>query len=499
MYKAVSSHQITFDDFNQSCGMQLDKRNGWCRLADAFDWAGAEALYAKMFPSRKGHPAFPLRMALGALVIQKRMRLSDRALVKAVAENPYYQYFIGMQAFSSKCPFTYSTLAVFRRRLTQEILMEVNELFLATAEPTPEHGGGKRKMKQEEPTRGNETQDEATQDEANAGTAILDATCSPSNIRYPQDFSLLDEAREKLDLMIDGLHAALDGGAHRPRTYRRVMRKAYLAVAKAKSRPAKKVRALIYKELCAVKRNLAFVDAYLARGGSLTAAQMKQLRVVRELYRQQKEMFDGKKHRVDDRIVSVSQPYVRPIVRGKAKAPVEFGAKYDVSVDEKGHARLEKVSFDAYNECQVLQDAVGRYKERTGHYPRKVLVDKIYRTKDNRSWCRERGISMLGRGPGRPPKAGDAAARREEHGDDVARNEVERFFSREKRTCGAALVVAKLDCTTLASIALSVLVANLFGVPLPCGDFFIVYFLDGPGNTQEWHFCEFSDCGEEVV
>ena len=367
--------------------------------------------------------------------------------------------------------------------------MEVNEQFLATAEPTPEHGGGKRKTKQ----------DETKQDEANAGTAILDATCSPSNIRYPQDFSLLDEARVKLDLIIDGLHAALDGGAHRPRTYRRVMRKAYLAVAKAKSRPAKKVRALIYKELCAVKRNLAFVDAYLARGGSPTAAQTGRLATIRELYRQQKEMFDGKKHRVDDRIVSVSQPYVRPIVRGKAKAPVEFGAKYDVSVDEKGHARLENILFDAYNECQVLQDAIGRYKERTGHYPRKVLIDKIYRTKDNRSWCRERGISMSGRGPGRPPKAGEAAARREEHGDDVARNEVERFFSREKRTCGAALVVAKLDCTTLAGIALSVLVANLFGVPLPCGDFFIVYFLDGPENTREWHFCEFSDCGEEVV
>lgn len=488
MYKVVSSHQITFDDFNQSCGMQLDKGNGWCRLADAFDWSGSEALYAKMFPSRKGHPAFPFRMALGALVIQKRMGLSDRALVKAVAENPYYQYFIGMQAFSSRCPFTYSTLAVFRRRLTQDVLMEVNELFLSTAEPTPEHGGGRRKA----------AQDGAAQSGANAGTAILDATCSPSNIRYPQDFSLLDEAREKLDLMIDGLHVALDGGAHRPRTYRRVMRKAYLAVAKAKSRPAKKVRALIYKELCAVKRNLAFVDAYLARGGSPTAAQLNQLATIRELYRQQKEMFDGKTHRVDDRIVSVSQPYVRPIVRGKAKAPVEFGAKYDVSVDEKGHARLEKISFDAYNECGVLQDAVERYRERNGHYPRKVLVDRIYRTKDNRGWCKERGISMSGRGPGRP-RSGDRESKLEEHGDDVARNEVERFFSREKRTCGAALVVAKLECTTLAGIALSVLVANLFGVPLPCGGFFIVYFLDGPEDTPEWHFLEFYDSLEEIV
>ena len=232
MYKATSSHQITFHDFNQSCGMQLDMGNGWCRLAHAIDWAAAEELYARNFPSRKGHPAFPVRMALGALIIQKRTGLSDRALVRAVAENPYFQYFIGMESFTGGCPFTYSTLAGFRKRLTHDVLMEINESFLATAEPTPEHGGGKTRAKREE----------AKQEEANAGTAILDATCSPSNIRYPQDFSLLDEAREKLDLMIDSLHARLDGGAHRPRTYRRVMRKAYLAVAKAKSRPAKKVR-----------------------------------------------------------------------------------------------------------------------------------------------------------------------------------------------------------------------------------------------------------------
>ncbi len=486
MYPAASSHQITFSDFNQSCGMQLDMGNEWCRIAQSFRWAAAEELYAQNFPSRKGHPAFPVRMALGALIIQKRMKLSDRALVRAIAENPYYQYFIGMESFEARCPFTYSTLAGFRKRLTSEILMKINESFLATADPTSEHGGGKAKRK-------------ARQEEANAGTAILDATCSPSSIRYPQDFSLLDEAREKLDLMIDGLHASLDGGAHRPRTYRRVMRKAYLAVAKAKSRPAKKVRSLIYKELCAVKRNIAFVDSYLACGGTLTAAQAARLETIRELYRQQKKMFDGRTHRVDDRIVSVSQPYIRPIVRGKAKAPVEFGAKYDVSVDEKGHARLEKLSFDAYNECHVLKSAVERYKERNGHYPRKVLVDRIYRTRENREYCKARGISMSGRGAGRPPKDDCGESRREEHRDDVARNEVERFFSREKRTCGAALIVTKLACTTLASIALSVLVANLFGVPFAGGGFFIVYFADASGDVPEWHFLEFPDGLEEIV
>ena len=82
-----------------------------------------------------------------------------------------------------------------------------------------------------------------------------------------------------------------------------------------------------------------------------------------KLYEQQKYMYENHTHSVEDRIVSISQTYMRPIVRGKAKTPVEFGAKYDVSIDEKGHARLEKISFDPYNECTIFVDAMNRYKE----------------------------------------------------------------------------------------------------------------------------------------
>ena len=96
-------------------------------------------------------------------------------------------------------------------------------------------------------------------------------------------------------------------------------------------------------------------------------------------------MFDNKVHSIEHRIVSIHQPYIHPIVRGKAKAPVEFGAKYDVSIDEKGHARLEKIQFEPYNEVQILQDAIEHYKDRTGHYPARVLVDQIYRNRANRS------------------------------------------------------------------------------------------------------------------
>lgn len=469
MYQRLESHQITFEDFNQSCGMQLAKDNEWIVLGDHFDWRSAETSYAKNFPAKTGHAAAPLRQVLGALIIQKRMKLSDRALVKAIAENPYYQYFIGLTKFARSCPFKANSLVAFRKRLGFEMLIQFNDEFLKTAPATPEH-----------------SQKGSTHE--NIGTMILDATCSPSNIRYPQDFSLLNEAREKTDGMIDILHKQFEEG-HRPRTYRRVLRTAYLSMAKSKKRSATKIRSLIRKLLCALKRNLDFVAAYLKKGGKLAERRLVELETIQELYRQQKQMFDEKNHRVDNRIVSIEQPHIRPVVRGKAKAPVEFGAKYDVSIDEKGHARLEKISFDPYNECTVFQDAIERYKNRTGRYPVRALVDKIYRTKENRNFCKERGIHMSGRAPGRP--ANDKAETLRERKNETDRIEVERFFSVEKRCCGAGMIMTKLANTTLTSIALSVLVANLFGVGWT--DFLCLYLSETEQSDGTGYFMEFYD------
>ncbi len=221
MYKKPSEHQISIFDFNQSCGTPLDENNEWVRLANAIDWTSLEKVYASLFPSHEGRQAFPLRVALGALIIQKREGLSDRRLVKEVAQNPYYQYFIGMDRFSDTCPFKPTVLVYFRRRLDSRFLMMANEEYLAAGAATPEHAGDKP---------------EKSADGENVGTFILDATCSPSNIKYPQDFVLLNDAREKLEEMIDYFHHQYHPWT-KPRTYRRRARKEYLAMAKAKKTP----------------------------------------------------------------------------------------------------------------------------------------------------------------------------------------------------------------------------------------------------------------------
>ena len=71
MYKTLSEHQISIFDFKQSCGTPLDENNEWIRLADAIDWTSLEKAYSSLFPSHEGRQAFPLRVALGALIISE--------------------------------------------------------------------------------------------------------------------------------------------------------------------------------------------------------------------------------------------------------------------------------------------------------------------------------------------------------------------------------------------------------------------------------------------
>ena len=373
MYKPIDKLQHSFLDFNQPLGLHMNPDNRWIKLADRIPWDTFEAKYAELFPSDTGNVAKPLRMALGALIIQTRFQYSDRELVEQIAENPYLQYFIGLPGFREEAPFDASTLVLFRKRISAEMLMEVNEYLLAHKDDDKDD---------HTPPSGGKTNDDGTaKEDTHKGTLTLDATCAPANIRYPQDISLLNEAREKLETMIYRFCKCY--GLKLPRRYRKCARKEYLAFAKSR------------------------------------------------------------KHKV--------------------KAPVEFGAKFDLSLDSEGYGRIEKISFEAYNESTCLIEAIERFRERTGYYPERVLADQIYRTRENRSYCKEHGIRLSGPKLGRP-SATAKASKKQEYQDNTDRIEAERTFSLSKRCYGMSCITTKLEETRLTSIALSVFVTNLFRI-----------------------------------
>jgi IS5 family transposase len=176
---------------------------------------------------------------------------------------------------------------------------------------------------------------------------IYDATACPQDIAYPTDLDLLSDAREKSEQLIDKLY---DQALHekKPRTYRKVARKRYLQTAQKKNKSHKEIRKAVGRQLRFLKRNLNSIDRLLNSYKSipLKPKSHKYLLVINTFYAQQKEMYDNRVHRIEDRIVSIHQPHVRPIVRGKSQAKVEFGAKIHISLID-GISFLDELSWEA--------------------------------------------------------------------------------------------------------------------------------------------------------
>lgn len=462
MYQKPHINQLAFEDFVLPFGGKLRCDNRWVILAKQIPWEVVETVYAQQFSQEDlGSPAKSSRLALGALIVKERLGVTDRELVEQIAENPYLQYFLGLMTYQNEAPFHHSLLTTFRKRFTHDSLGTINEAIaqlIADAQPTKEASPTLARV------------DAKREDEAAPpkGQLLVDATCVPADITYPTDLKLLNDAREKTEAIIDGLHAARTNPTKKPRTYRQKARQAYLRVAKARRPGRRKRRQGIGKQLRYLRRNLRTIVS-LAQEGLLVALPRKryrQLLVIQELYRQQLWMYTQACQRIANRIVSISQPHVRPIVRGKAGCSVEFGAKISVSLVD-GVSFVDRSSWEAYNESMDLMPQIDAYCRRFGHDPASVHVDQIYRTRENRRYCASRGIRLSGPPLGRPRKVKEPTAeqvkhdQQQVHDDTTARMAIEGKFGQGKRRFGLGRLMAKLALTSETMLHISFLVMNL--------------------------------------
>jgi hypothetical protein len=269
------------------------------------------------------------------------------------------------------------------------------------------------------------------------------------------------------EILIDAMHPQIrERFGHKPRTHRKQARQQFLAVAKKKRPRINKIRKAIKQQLGHLKRNLSSIDALIAVGGCLLAAGRhiyRKLLVVSELVRQQTILYHADSRSIPDRIVSLYQAHIRPIVRGKARCNVEFGAKISISVAGDGFTFLDRLSYDPYNEGEDLADQAMAYRRRHGHYPAVICADQIYRTRANRAFCQRHGIRLSGPRLGRPKSDLElVAAEKQQFIDDQRqRNAVEGKIGQGKRRFGLGLIREKLAVTQGSTIALNVLVMNL--------------------------------------
>ena len=300
----------------------------------------------KISRQKWAHRLASFRMALGALIIKEKLLISDRETVEQIRENPYLQYFIGESTSSNELAFEPSLLVHFRQRISANLINKVNEQMV-------------KKMRQTTPSPPEKKKDSDGKNESpNQGKLIIDATCAPGDISYPTDLGLLNKARVHTEKIIGILYKYLKVKIKKkPRTYRKLARKAYLAVAKQRRPTRNKKNQAIKKQLQYIKRNNSHIEQLIESGATRESLKKKQYKtrlVVTEVYRQQFWLFENNKQSIEDRIVSLSQPHIRPIVKGKAGKPVEFGAKLSASCFE-GYVFLDRSSWDNFNESGDLK------------------------------------------------------------------------------------------------------------------------------------------------
>ncbi len=449
---------MEFEDFNLPFGGKLRSDNRWVKMAKFIPWGEFEKAYRKSFKNaRLGPPAKSVRVALGSLIIKERLGTSDEETVEQIRENPYLQYFLGYKEYVDEKPFDPSLFVYFRKRFGKKRMGKINETIAC-------------KVLEEEARATKSKSDDKDDDDPGAGPSgnrgklLVDATCTPADITFPTDLKLLNTAREKSEKIIDILHRPLKGNQKKPRTYRKVARKAFLAAAKSKRLSKNKMRKARRKQLGYLRRNLKTIEK-LSRQTPLTVLRRrdyKNLLVIHEVYRQQQWLYDHHETRIDDRIVSVSQPHVRPIKRGKAGAATEFGAKISASLID-GISFVDRISWDAYNETGDLIGQLKAYRTRFGCYPESVHADRIYRTRDNRKFCKKHGIRLSGPPLGRPPADVEKqkAITKQARQDELDRIPIEGKFGQGKRRFSLSRIMCKLDITSEVAILVAFVVMNL--------------------------------------
>jgi len=411
-------------------GDKLNRKNRWIRLTCLIDWQRFESIYAKTF-SETGRPGIPVRYVLGSLILKDKLEVSDEELLLQLSENPYLQYFIGLERFSHEIPFDTSTLTNVRKRLGDDEFRKFEQTII-------DELVAKKILKPQ--------------------NLQIDATVFESDITYPTDCGLLNKAGEYCVKQIKKLGKFV---AQKVRTYCRVARREYLNFSKKKRKTKKQIRTMQKKLLQYLRRNIKqaseLVDKAKELGETISSDIETTLATVKKICAQQKEMYTQTKKSIENRIVSLHKSYVRPLVRGKNGKDVEFGAKINLSLVGK-FLFPDHISFENFNEGIRLQESVEAFRERFGKYSRYVLADAIYGTRDNRKYLQELGIRHTFKPLGRPKK--DAASdnkTRWRRQKQKQRNRIEGAIGNSKVHYDLEKVRARTDKTERAWIQMALL------------------------------------------
>lgn len=458
MFNYTPQNQLDIFAFKTEFESKLNPDNRWVKMSKILDWDAFAGIYGENLSSTMGAKTIDARVVIGALIIKHIECKDDRGTIEMIQENPYMQYFLGFDHFSMEQVFDPSLFVHIRKRLGSDSFDRMNQLIIQKAL--------KANNKAKEDATGDadrEGKPGPMPDPKNSGKLQMDATVADAHIKFPTDLNLLNDGREKSETLLDLLCEHLQ--IKKPRNYRQKARKLWLNLSKKKRKGHQQIRKGLRQQLGFLGRNINNIDKILEESPQslqvLTRQQYKYLLVIRELHRQQQEMYSLRTNSIANRIVSIHQPHIRPIVRGKQGRNVEFGAKINVSLQD-GYARIDQLDFEAFNEGTFLTEQVEKYRELHGHYPELVQTDDIYMNRENRIYLKKNGIRHTGRPLGRKPKLKLTHAQKKvAQVEKNERNHIEGKFGQGKSRYNLNKIKAKLQNTAQSWINAIFFVMNI--------------------------------------
>lgn len=332
-----TGHQTSF--FGTDLLLQLDSSDPLIQLSQAIPWSEFEDNFSKHYSKDIGAPSKPIRLMVGLLLLKQLENLSDEHLVLQFKQNPYYQVFCGLTAFSLDLPCDSTELVKFRNRIGKAGFEKIFSMSVALH--------GKQTLED---------------------TVNIDTTVQEKNITYPTDAKLAIKIINRLNKV------AKHHGIQQRRTYKKEVKGLRLQIRHfrhpKRRGPAKKalkrlrtIAGILIREL---RRRLPKYDLF-------ERYQKDFLLYERVLAQQPKDK---------NKIYSLHEPDVYCIGKGKDHKPYEYGNKVSVAATAKSNIIVGVVSHDRNcHDNHTLPEVLGHIETSRGKTVKNAVCDRGYRGK----------------------------------------------------------------------------------------------------------------------
>ena len=314
------------------------------RLGDKINWKAFESKLGEVYIANKGRPGLPTRLMVGLHYLKGLHDLSDEAVVQGFLENPYWQYFCGMEYFMTELPLDPSSMTRWRKRTGpkgfEAMLKESIETAMRTKCLKPK----------------------------DLECVIVDTTVQANDITFPTDLKLYAKGIELL------VRESKREGVRLRRTYVRTVPSLQRASWQfARSRKFKKAAACTKKVKTILGRLIREITAkQLNRQAGTHISQV--LEMAQKVFEQ--------KRKDTNKLYSYFEPETACIAKGKADKKYEFGSKASIASTHRNNFIVGAQTYGGCpNDVTTLKSALTQISEITGVFPKEAYCDKGYRGK----------------------------------------------------------------------------------------------------------------------